>query len=456
MQQRGHGRKQDPFGKKVSNTLPSSSDTKKRVSVFRSKVIWAFVLILGAWFVFFNVYVVTTKAITIDAEKPPFRQTTTLPTLPPIVRDTSCIPRPPDLQAIVDKRTRPLILYWGTFWGDQWGTFDDVMYKRFSETGSHNVSIPPCFECDATIDESRMSEADIVVFHMPDVGSRVPRKSCGQYFALMSVEAPPYYDDFKRQNSLKQERGRELLSVMDISMNYRLDSDIPIPHFVFWYEEHFKKALLKPVRVPTSKRNSEKPVAWIASKCETDNNRIEYVKELATYIGVASYGKCFHTADFTTGGKSYDDEASRTTASHKFYLSFENSNCEYYVTEKLTRTLELGVIPIIMGAPETRDYLPNDHTGINVADFESPAELAKFLHRINDNDTLFESYLAYKDGDISKEFSDRWFTRHRHRACKLCDIAMNKVPRDQLKGWQFDFSCQGDASKNRRIRGAGQ
>jgi hypothetical protein len=37
------------------------------------------------------------------------------------------------------------------------------------------------------------------------------------------------------------------------------------------------------------------------------------------------------------------------SANHSFYLAFENSNCQDYITEKFWRTLTKPVIPVVMG-----------------------------------------------------------------------------------------------------------
>ncbi len=35
--------------------------------------------------------------------------------------------------------------------------------------------------------------------------------------------------------------------------------------------------------------------------------------------------------------------------SYMFYLAFENSNCDGYITEKFWRTLKLNIVPVVMG-----------------------------------------------------------------------------------------------------------
>ena len=56
-------------------------------------------------------------------------------------------------------------------------------------------------------------------------------------------------------------------------------------------------------------------------------------------LQVDIFGKCADR-NFDVG------ELSRN---YKFYLSFENSLCEDYVTEKLSRSLQDSVLPVVMG-----------------------------------------------------------------------------------------------------------
>ena len=58
----------------------------------------------------------------------------------------------------------------------------------------------------------------------------------------------------------------------------------------------------------------------------------QYAQELALYIKVDIYGEC--------GDKSCDRTKPESCFKmlknkYKFYLAFENSNCQYYITEKL-------------------------------------------------------------------------------------------------------------------------
>lgn len=100
---------------------------------------------------------------------------------------------------------------------------------------------------------------------------------------------------------------------------------------------------------------------------------------------------------------------------YKFYLAFENSNCKDYITEKLfENTLRHNILPIVMGPTieEYQKYAPLK-SFIHVDEFESPAELAKYLHILDGNDDLYNLYFRYK-GTGEVVYTPRRFL------CDLC------------------------------------
>nr|VZI07156.1 unnamed protein product [Spirometra erinaceieuropaei] len=88
---------------------------------------------------------------------------------------------------------------------------------------------------------------------------------------------------------------------------------------------------------------------------------------------------------------------------YKFYLAFENNNCEGYITEKFFfNALGFGMVPIVYGASREEFYQrapPNSY--IHVDDFENVEQLAKYLQYLDKNDTAYATYFAWKEhGEI--------------------------------------------------------
>ena len=60
---------------------------------------------------------------------------------------------------------------------------------------------------------------------------------------------------------------------------------------------------------------------------------------------------------------------------YKYYLSFENSVCDDYITEKFFNILKYDVIPITFSGTNFSAIGAPPHSSINVLDFASPKKL---------------------------------------------------------------------------------
>lgn len=102
---------------------------------------------------------------------------------------------------------------------------------------------------------------------------------------------------------------------------------------------------------------------------------------------------------------------------YKFYLAFENANCKGYITEKFyVNALGHNILPIVMGAPR-KDYerLGPKRSFIHVEDFRSPKELAAYLHILDKNDTLYNSYFKWQG---TGEIIYNW----KSVLCRICAV----------------------------------
>ena len=94
---------------------------------------------------------------------------------------------------------------------------------------------------------------------------------------------------------------------------------------------------------------------------------------------------------------------------YKFYLSLENSQCTDYITEKFWNYLYRDLVPIVFG-PTRADYEraapPNSF--IHVQDFDTLRELAEYVKRVANDDTLYNSYFLWKKkGSIIPDYAFR-------------------------------------------------
>ena len=123
-------------------------------------------------------------------------------------------------------------------------------------------------------------------------------------------------------------------------------------------------------------------------------------------------------------------------STYKFYLSFENSLCDQYVTEKLFYRMNQKLVPIVMGrAPYHEIAPPNSY--IHIKDFDDPESLAKYLLKLDKNPEEYLSYFWWQD-----HFQIR-FEYMQKMACQICDKLntdySQKIYHD-LEEWWFNKS----------------
>ncbi|KAH9507668.1 hypothetical protein Btru_053418 [Bulinus truncatus] len=142
-------------------------------------------------------------------------------------------------------------------------------------------------------------------------------------------------------------------------------------------------------------------VAWFVSHCNTSSKRELYVQRMSSQVQIHVFGRC---GNYSCGRKGYTMGGSRDTClemlsrDYKFYLSFENSFCRDYVTEKFFNLFpDTDVIPVVRGGADYKRFFPPD-IYVNSLDFASPEELGKYLHHLARDKTKYLTMLKKKDG----------------------------------------------------------
>lgn len=159
-------------------------------------------------------------------------------------------------------------------------------------------------------------------------------------------------------------------------------------------------------------------ILWFVSNCRTQTKRHEIAKTLAESFPVDQYGQCSHK-DKKQNHISTDD-FERRLFEYKFYLAFENANCQDYITEKaFYNALAHGSIPIVLGSSEEnyRNLLP-PHSFIHVEHFHHLKDLTDELKRISKDVSVFESYHAWRDDHRLIVWPSNYFIDDRF--CDLC------------------------------------
>ena len=229
------------------------------------------------------------------------------------------------------------------------------------------------------------------------------------------------------------------------TMTYRLDSDVVQPYgwvqptgsFTLRPDNREIKLAMEFAAGRKSKSKKTKLVAWFVSNCQSQSKREKYANALAKHVQVDVYGDCGSlSCDRDNAANCYgmlDQE-------YKFYLSFENSYCDDYVTEKLFSILQLEVVPIVFGGANYSAIAP-PFSYIDARDFKSAQQLADYLKLLDENDELYNQYFWWKPHyRIRNHIQDLKLSM-----CGLCsrlhfDRAV-KIYEDMEKWWVRDSHC---------------
>ena len=219
-------------------------------------------------------------------------------------------------------------------------------------------------------------------------------------------------------------------------MTYRRDSDVFAPYGSF-----------SPLSQPTSVElilnrvrglPKQKLVAWVVSNCKTSSKREEYVSELQKHISVDVFGGC---GVKSCPGARITSEKCRSLleTDYMFYLAFENSKCNDYVTEKFYLALDIDIVPIVMGGANYSAIAPPD-SYIDVNHYSNAQELAKELKRLS---TAREEYLNFFRWKAEKKVQPGISGQMGCNLCKsLHESKPTKIYQDLGAWWRDGGNCQ--------------
>ena len=122
---------------------------------------------------------------------------------------------------------------------------------------------------------------------------------------------------------------------------------------------------------------------------------------------------------------------------YKFYLSFENSDCQDYVTEKFFNAFKHGLLPIALGGSSAKDYekIAPPHSFLHVKNFTSPKDLMEHLMKLSQDEELYNSYFWWKD------FYDVDFFESNCPLCQILNTKDFKSSNDYDKIYEFWHQC---------------
>lgn len=214
----------------------------------------------------------------------------------------------------------------------------------------------------------------------------------------------------------------DFITLFNHTSTFKQGSDYPI---TTQYVNSLDELVKEPVF--SFRERSKFPLSstiYLQSGCNPPSDRDAYVNELMKHINIDSYGRCLNNKELPERLKSpltmHDDALKEFVGKYKFALTFENAICDDYITEKLWRPLAAGVIPVYKGAPNIREWLPNNTSVILVDDFKSPKDLADYLNYLASNENEYNKYLSFKRNGIT---NDKLLKRLRTREWGVNDFS---------------------------------
>ncbi|KAK3098626.1 hypothetical protein FSP39_021370 [Pinctada imbricata] len=293
-----------------------------------------------------------------------------------------------------------------------------------------NEQLPLCKfkNCEVTTEKSDVKSSDAVLFYGPaHYGGNLPVKTGSQVWIYMSMESPSnVFNSFVHLNNK-----------VNWTWTYRRDSDILASYGRILRREN--PSLDFDARILANKNKS---IAWFVSNCNSRSERDRYKSLLEqAHSDIDIYGRCGQLTCV------YENPKCRglLNNTYRFYLSFENSLCRDYVTEKVLAKIGSIVVPIVRGGGHYSVYLP-PNSYIDTSQFKSVSQLGAKLKSIEKSAALYESFHEWRKHYVNKEFKD--IVNYEEGWCDICEklnhqSKYKRLYKDFSHWWQGDTGTSG-------------
>lgn len=227
-----------------------------------------------------------------------------------------------------------------------------------------NCEFKNCYITDNINYFDDVTDYDVILFNAIDITSYMElpvKRSDNQIYAFITTDSAVNFPTNKEMNWF-----------FNYTITYKLDSDIPYPYIavrnrlgkvvapkeeVHWMDVKEMNSTSQSIinRLQTKKTAA----AWFVTNCGASSERLNYVynlrEALTSYnLEIDIYGGCGY---LWCGRDNPDNCLSKIETDYYFYLSFENSFCEDYVTEKLLTALNHYAVPIVLAAGNYTRYI---------------------------------------------------------------------------------------------------
>ena len=307
------------------------------------------------------------------------------------------------------------------------GLRNDARGMNFSECEYSRCQID--FIDNAVQMDDLFSSADAILFQGGRMPKSPPKRSHDdQVYIFVDNESPLHLHSngylFPSWNG-----------IINWTMTYRLDSEMK---YTYGAIASLPESAKSDKNYSEIYRKKTKDAAWLVSDCHTESKREKFVAKLKNYINVDVYGRCGKLKNCTKEeGKLCFQKIAND---YKFYLSFENSVCEDYMTEKVFTWFGLNIINIVRGARSYNKILPSK-TYINTDSFKTVEQLGFFLKVLSKTEEAYTSMLRLKD-----QYTVIAGKEKKHEAyCDLCkrlhNLDENRKTYKSISEWWLKNRC---------------
>ncbi|XP_060066332.1 glycoprotein 3-alpha-L-fucosyltransferase A-like [Ylistrum balloti] len=279
--------------------------------------------------------------------------------------------------------TKTILAYSKSRWLNEW------VGRRWDTTEVFK-SCPLSTNCILTLNKSLVDDADAVMINWLTL-CRHWKKQRSQVWIMFEFESPDYNARYEKKRCWRNK-------VVNWTLTYRRDSDFSLVHGLFHPQDtgyNVDEKLL---------RSKSKTAVGFISHCNASSKREKFIRALRSHgVDIDIFGRCGNLrcgGEFNTKWKGvwnvtsdHQDHCFDVLDNrYKFYLSFENSLCKDYVTEKsLHLVLRHQIVPLIRDGANRTLYHP-PHSFLDTKNFKSVKELANRIKFLSNN---FDSYLKF-------------------------------------------------------------
>lgn len=254
----------------------------------------------------------------------------------------------------------------------------------------------PVSNCLLSRDKGLLSKSDVIIFRSIFVPKTcMKRRKTGQIWVFMEHESPLNFD--------RAHRGFPdcYRNKFNWTYTYRRDSDFTLAHGYFTEN----KAKTRDSSLERDIKSKTRNAVGFISNCPVTAQRVAFVKKLnanglnADVVGQCGNLQCSNanrhkTSWNTTGVKNTCFDVLNTK--YKFFLSFENSICADYVTEKsLNLIMSRNIVPVIRDGVNHSLYHPPG-SYIHTSDFANVHDLSSYLLNVANNETKYREFFSWR------------------------------------------------------------